>query len=292
MFPLQFQTPGLHTLSETYGEASPMGLLWTFMGASMAYTIFAGLAEVTGGLLLLFSRTTMLGALISAAVLLNIVMLNFCYDVPVKLYSMHLLAIALFLLLPDFSALSNFFLRHRSGHPASLKEPGFSRQLLRRTALAVKVLLVASVLYGNVSGGIASLRHMEATKRWVPIRGLWMVDSFSRGGQEVPALPSDSTRWKQLIIEYPGYASGLAVNNSPFAYRMNLKPAEHKIVFIGFKDKSKNPFTYSQPDKNHLALTGTLHGQPVLVQLHLYDESKFLLTHRGFHWLSEDPYNR
>ncbi len=117
VYPLQFLPPFLTKLTEPYGEASPMGLLWTFMGASTAYTLFTGLVEVMGGLLLLFRRTTTLGALIGAGALLNIVMLNFCYDVPVKLYSVHLLVMALFLLLPDVRALWNFFFLHRPSGP-------------------------------------------------------------------------------------------------------------------------------------------------------------------------------
>jgi hypothetical protein len=41
-----------------------MGILWTFMAASTGYTIFAGLAEAVAGLLLLFRRTSTLGALL------------------------------------------------------------------------------------------------------------------------------------------------------------------------------------------------------------------------------------
>ncbi len=106
VFPLQFQPPGLNRLMEPFHDFSPMGVLWTFMGASMAYTIFAGASEVLGGALLLFRRTTLLGALVSAAVMLNVVMLNYCYDVPVKLYSTHLLLMAVFLTAPDLSPAS------------------------------------------------------------------------------------------------------------------------------------------------------------------------------------------
>jgi hypothetical protein len=65
-----------------------MGLLWTFMGASAAYTIFTGLGELVGGLLLTTRRTALAGALVSAAVMTHVAVLNFCYDVPVKLFSM------------------------------------------------------------------------------------------------------------------------------------------------------------------------------------------------------------
>ena len=38
-----------------------MGLLWTFMGHSPAYSAFTGAAEALAGALLLFRRTTLLG---------------------------------------------------------------------------------------------------------------------------------------------------------------------------------------------------------------------------------------
>jgi hypothetical protein len=46
----------------------------------------------------------------AVAVMLNVALLNFCYDVPVKLYSSLYVLMALFLLLPDVPALFQFFL--------------------------------------------------------------------------------------------------------------------------------------------------------------------------------------
>ena len=59
-------------------------------GHSGPYTFIAGLAEIVGAVLLLWRRTTLIGALLLAGVLVNIVLLNFCYDVPVKLFSVEL----------------------------------------------------------------------------------------------------------------------------------------------------------------------------------------------------------
>src|SRR5262249_55489589 len=94
VIPSQFPAPPLDRLLQPYGDASPMGLVWTFMGASRSYNIFAGAAEMIGGLLLIVRRTTLLGALLSLGALSNVAALNFCYDIPVKLYSSHLLAMA------------------------------------------------------------------------------------------------------------------------------------------------------------------------------------------------------
>ena len=41
--------------------------------------------EVLGGILLLYRRTALAGTLFSAFVIANVVIYNFCYDVPVKL---------------------------------------------------------------------------------------------------------------------------------------------------------------------------------------------------------------
>ena len=90
--------PGV--LHQRLGETPPMKLLWAFMGYSLPYTVFAGLAETVGGMLLLWRRTVTLGAVLVIAVMTNVVMLNFCYDVPVKLYSTRLLVMTIVIALP------------------------------------------------------------------------------------------------------------------------------------------------------------------------------------------------
>lgn len=53
----QFSSPADFRLFQSYGNSSPMGLLWTFMGHSQVYSSFTGLAEILGGVLLLSRRT-------------------------------------------------------------------------------------------------------------------------------------------------------------------------------------------------------------------------------------------
>jgi uncharacterized membrane protein YphA (DoxX/SURF4 family) len=147
IFPLQFQPADLRRLTERYSDFSPMGVLWSFMGASMAYTIFAGAAEVTGGLLLIFRRTATLGALVSFGVLANIVALNFCYDVPVKLYSTNLLLMAAFLAAPDAKRLAKVLVLNRAAPPSTLSGPHFERRWAR---IAVTVFWAAFVGPGPI----------------------------------------------------------------------------------------------------------------------------------------------
>ena len=52
VIPAQFPPPSLVTLVEPVGQLSRTDLLWTFIGSSTAYQMFAGWTEVIGGILL------------------------------------------------------------------------------------------------------------------------------------------------------------------------------------------------------------------------------------------------
>ena len=56
VIPVQRHYPALTRLLQPFGTLSPMGVLWASMGAAPAYEIFAGFAEVAGGLLLISVR--------------------------------------------------------------------------------------------------------------------------------------------------------------------------------------------------------------------------------------------
>jgi len=122
VFALQFNwsMPGPGRLAEPLGNYSPFALLWTFMGYSTPYTIFTGVGEVIGGVLLFFRRTTTLGALIISGVMANVVALNFSYDVGVKIFSSLLLFLAMFLLVPDLRRLMDFFVLNRPTPAANM----------------------------------------------------------------------------------------------------------------------------------------------------------------------------
>ncbi|WP_052313366.1 DoxX family membrane protein [Terriglobus roseus] len=151
VFDAQFSPPGLNTLNERLGDFSPMGLLWTFMGYSIPYTVLSGVAEVIPGILLLFRRTATLGALISVAVFLNVVALNFCYDVPVKLFSSTLLVLSMFLLLPDMGRLWSVFIQHRAVPLRTPTVPKPERHRLRIAGYVLQALVIASLFYTTIS---------------------------------------------------------------------------------------------------------------------------------------------
>ena len=49
---------------------------------------------------------------------------------------------------------------------------------------------------------------------------------------------------------------------------------------------------WTVPDPDHLTLEGTFDGAPSTIRLRKADLSKYQLPTRGFHWISEFPFNR
>jgi hypothetical protein len=160
IIPTQFSHLQSRQLVESYGQSSPMALLWNFIGFSTAYTIFGGCAELIPAILLLFRRTVLMGSIIASAVMLNIVMLNFCYDVPVKLYSLNLFLLATFLILPERKKLFSIFVLNRSAAPSNLRQPSFERRWVQRTALALKIAVLAIFLSQSIHSAIVFHRML------------------------------------------------------------------------------------------------------------------------------------
>ena len=172
-----------------------MGLLWTFMGASPAYTIFAGACEMVGGLLLIPRRTTLLGALVCMGVLGNVVMLNFCYDVPVKLFSSHLFLLALFLAAPDLRRLADLLVFNRRVEPAD--DPLFAGERYHVTALVFRTLFLAGFAVLRSTRPTRLTRPTAPAAPKSPFYGVWNVDELAMDGVARPPLLTDESRWRR-----------------------------------------------------------------------------------------------
>jgi hypothetical protein len=292
IIPSQFPAPSLDRLVQPFGDASPMGILWTFMGASAAYTIFSGLCEMIGGLLLVSRRTTLLGALVSAGVLTNVVLLNFCYDVPVKLYSLHLLLMAIFLILPDLQRLLRLFVFNRGAEPAQIR-PLFHRRWLHWSALALRTVFVFGWAGFLVFQAYKGDQEYGSRAPKPPLYGIWSVDVFEVDGVARPALVTDEGRWRRLIFGRPGTASIQLMSDTRQRYRIKLD-ADKKVLHLTKRDDPawQTSLSYTQPGPQRLAVEGPFDGHEIRASLHRVDESSFLLTSRGFHWINEFPFNR
>ena len=284
--PLQMPFPDLYTLMEPYGNLSPMGVLWASIGASPAYEIFAGCAEILGGILLILPRTTMLGALVCLADMTQVFMLNMTYDVPVKLFSFHLILRSLFLLAPDIRRLLDLFFFNRPVQP-SRQFPLFATPRANRIAVAAQLVFGVALIGSNAYGSWTGWHQYGGGRPKSALYGIWNVEQLTRDGQSRPPLLSENDRWRRVIFQSPTRAAFQKMDESFVRYGAAIDTRNNTLKLT--KDSDQNwaaSFTYTRPAPDRLVLEGEIDGHNEKMELQLVN---FLLVSRGFHWIQEYP---
>lgn len=272
----QFPPPSLIRLEQPMGQFSPMGLLWTFMGASRPYNLVTGFAEMIPGILLFFPRTALLGALIAAGVLLNVFALNLCYDVPVKLYSLHLFGMAIFVAAPSGRRLVDFFLRGESP-PAAIPDLRF-----QRTAFWLKIAALLLVTGGGLWS--ASRNVTGSTAAGASVRGIWDVKEYRAAETPAPLAPGE--RWKRIALDDRDHRAAIQFEDGTSRHvSFNIDEDSRQFHLDDIE------LSFSSTAPGELTLTGGVSSRKVVALLRR-DPRATLLIDRGFHWVSEFPFNR
>jgi uncharacterized membrane protein YphA (DoxX/SURF4 family) len=290
--PLQMPFPPLYKLVEPVGNLSPMGMLWTSIGASPAYEIFAGSAEFLGGLLVLIPRTRTLGALVCVADMTQVFLLNMTYDVPVKILSFNLILLSLLLLTPEVRRLANFFFLNRTAE-APVRTLLFRSARKNRIAAAVQALFAVALIGSNVWGARIAWKTYGAGVPKPALYGIWNVDEQTVDGQVRAPLLTDAGRWRRVLIDDYHLMIFLPMNDERVYYSLAI---DEKTGTLKLSDRVSNQqkalLTYTRPAPDRLLLDGAMDGHKVHLELSLYDRKKFVLVSRGFHWVSPVPFNK
>jgi uncharacterized membrane protein YphA (DoxX/SURF4 family) len=290
IFKTQFPAPSIGRLTETYGQSSPMGLAWTFLGFSKAYNYFMGIAEAGGGLLLLFRRTAIFGVLLSMIVSANIVAINFCFDVPVKLYSSTLLLMSLFILAPEVSRLYRFFFQRKT---ISLKAHAFTFQTRwkRITAYIIKSAFILYILITYTRQGISDLKLYGDDAPKPKLYGYYNINTFVKNTDTLPPLLTDTTRWNKLVFGYYDRVSVKMMNDTLISFTYVDDTLHHQLTLTGRSDTAlKYLLNYRTLPADTLELTSNEIN--LYMKLNKINAKDFLLVNRGFRWINEYPLNR
>jgi uncharacterized membrane protein YphA (DoxX/SURF4 family) len=284
VIPLQMPFPDLTKLLEPIGSLSPMGMLWTSIGASPAYETFAGCAEALGGILLIFPRTTTLGAMVCLADMIQVFMLNMTYDVPVKLLSSHLALMSLILLAPELSRLRDFFFLNRNV-ASSAQPPLFATRRANRAAILAQCIfgffLAGTDLYG-------SLEYQKLQLPKSPLYGIWNVDEVSTNSPSPPS--ADPGQWHRAVFDRPGFVVFQRNDDSRAGYNVMINPDRGVIVLTNRNRSGSTSFKYQRAD-GQLILDGVMDGHETHIAMRLANRGLFPLVNRGFHWIQEYPFN-
>jgi hypothetical protein len=290
VIPVQMPAPTLVRLLEPFGHFSPMGVLWSFVGASSSYERLAGGAELLGGLLLFWPRTALIGALVCLIVTSQIFVLNMTYDVSVKLFSFHLILLSVFLVAPDARRLADALLFTPSAESSSPSV--FARTPRRRQGWLVAQIGLGALI---VVGAFVSARQM-----WMqvggaprsPLYGVWDVIEMSIDGVARPPLVTDTQRWRRVVFELPSDVAFQRMDDTFAFRRATIDMAERSLALTGGSGGAVSTLSFERLAPDVLVLDGEMDGHRVVMRLESVDHGKLRLVKDRFHWVQEYPLNR
>ncbi|WP_299683659.1 hypothetical protein [uncultured Dokdonia sp.] len=288
---LQFQPPSFYRLMETYGESSPMGLAWTFLGFSEGYNMFMGIAEVLAGLLL-FRRTLTFGAVITLMTTMNVMAVNYFFDVPVKILSTHLVLMTVFLLSRDIRKVMQFLVTNKAVEKLTTIPRPPLKKWLRISLGVLKGLIVAYALGYGLYNAIDSKEVYGLNEPNPPLYGIYEVTNYVVNGDTLVDYNSD-VRWKELRFERAGRVQVQKMNKKRVNYNIVIdSTGQQKITFSPSDDATSSfDFEYTKTE-NTLDFHYIFKNDTISGKTRKLGEEDFLLINRGFHWISEYPYNR
>ncbi len=305
VFPMQMAPISIAILNEPVGQTSPMTLLWSLIALNPIYESICGVAEVIGGTLILFRRTALMGALFSAFVMSNVVLFNFFFDVPVKLFALNLLLAELFIVLPDIKPLFNFFWRHQPAALVGVWIPLATRRGFRIATRTVEIIFVALLLVVfPVLTGIGWNRQRIDSKTQSPLVGAWHLDSIHPAtGSFITSAGLPAT---DFYVDTVHRAFTRSTDGALWRTYLQIKPADHTLTVHPNPMGRAVTYTWRMPDPDHLILTSLPPKKPksnpkakadgksapaftpdVLTLTRTPIPSHYPLLDRGFHFVNQ-----
>lgn len=275
----QMPPPSLNKLMQPLHEFSPMGLAWTYLGFSKGFNIFMGIVEMAG-VLLLFRKTMVIGALITMATSINIMAVNYFFDVPVKMLSTALLVFLLFLLLPNLKVLYNFFIQGKAEELVQIRKPIYKRDWINKILLASKILFIAVFVFSQFQYLKNRQEMIAQYYKKTSIHGIFKID---RQNKTIKSIPD---HWNYIIFEFEGK---LIIRDSNY-HKDNLEYVlNEKDKKITIKDYTMN---YSIEKNGDITLTRNFDSHKEEIKLIKQNKENFELIKRDFNFIQEYPYNR
>lgn len=276
----QFRFPSPVRMIQPYGDLNHWDVLWSFMGSSRSYSFFGGLIETICGLLLLFRKTSTVGALLTLGTLGNVLMINIGYGVMVKIMLVNYLLMSFFVLAHNVKNLYRLFILHKSGSFSIIPLAFQGVKKYRWIFIGLKICLIFLILYPlskREIGNISWRSEYEKTE------GIYIVEEFNLGKQSSSPLTTDTLRWKKMVTRYDDDMAIQFANGSLKFYKYKMDTSAKTFTLNDPRDKKiKSEFLYTRPSPKHYLFEGVLNADSVHIMVRKFDmDSLPLVKNRG-----------
>lgn len=283
IFKWQFYLPEPNTLFITMGNTQRDLLYWSTMGLSRPYTIFVGTMEVLAALLLLFKRTRLTGALFAFFVLSNVVAINFCYDISVKIFSCFLLLLCSSIIAPDASRLFSFFICKKT-RPQSVEVVAYASARSKRLYQFIKAFVIAYMLFSTLSVYFKTNNFNDDKAARPLFHGAYDVIVFVNNGDTLAPLLTDTTRWRRVFVHRQGYFITQDMQDNMQDYSLLIDTIQRNFILERDGDTQLFKLNYEQYPDSSLRLSGTIDKDSLWMKLKPIDIKKLPALQNEFNW--------
>ncbi len=178
------------------GEISTGTVMWTWLGYSKSFEFFAGVNETLGGILLLFRRTTLLGALLVLPVMIYVTTMDVTFHVGPQARATVFTAAALYLAAREGRRLAGVFI----GKPTvpTVRKTLWASPEMALVRRGLWVFVVGVIVWTWVATRYRE--QLDIAGPQSPFCGAYRVKNFVSDGRVLSEEADDAARWRTVAI--------------------------------------------------------------------------------------------
>jgi len=286
----QFTEPSFQMLIEPYGNSSPMELAWAFFGYSKGYNLVIGGLELLLGYLLLFKRTRLLGAIIGAGIMLNVLTINLFYDIPVKLHAGHVFLFLWLIIAPNFKKLLAVILMNKAPDNENVTLVFEKQKWLK---IQRYTMLVFGILYSvNLIDSVFKIKSSWGDYSPKPaMYGLYEIEDFVINGDTLEPSLNDTVRWRYIGIDKTNTLDIYLMNKSIIKHSIQVDTNKREIEYKLGTSSEAQLMQYTKTDTT-LVFSTIYNYDTIHARAKIWNKKDFPLLNRKFQWVTEIPYKR
>lgn len=263
LFKYQFYDAHPNTLYTPVGYLTKDFLYWTSIGSSKLYNTITGLIEITIAVLLWFKKTRVLACFLGIGMCLNIVLVNFSFDINVKIQSLFLLFLFLLVSYSNIKKLYLFFIKQEVTKINPISFPISKKHRFKH--VVIKSVLISVIL-------LEGLYPYVTTNSF---NGDTTAKPLFYGAYEI----KNNEVYKRFFIHSDPYFIIQDKNDELYSFKMELNEEtllltnNDRTSILSFKNK-----------EGVFYIEGDFFGSPLNIKATPIDISKLPLNEDSFKW--------
>ncbi len=232
IFKAQFYLPEPNILVTPFGDLSKDILYWSTIGTSYFYSLSMGIIEVITAFLILFRPTRVLGLLVAIGVFVNVICINFGFDISVKMFSIFLFFTTIFAVSTYLKTLFIFFIFHKTTYLNDRNEKLFINSFLKN---GLKTLVIGFFLIQILYPYFQSKNFNDDNQQRPFLHGVYQVIEMKRGDKIVN---KNNFPIQKIVIHRNNFIIFQDENDKMTDYHFKLNKQKKQLIIENYKQNS------------------------------------------------------